>query len=175
VGINAKDKKVEYLQITPTSEAARKLGTPLKVDLQLESLFIRMTPDYSNALLSVILPRISDFANKLELPLKFPLSENQIQQFRPSHIRGEIAGSIELTNHFWFEFDKAGYVSSFRSPDNYFFAEADHGLFPSWTPEKMRSQSRFFGKTLMTTNEMIALARETIRKTGPQCGDAADR
>ena len=164
VGVNAKDKKVEYLQITPTSEDARKLGTPLKVDPELESLFIRMTPGYSNALLSVILPRISDFANKLELPLEFPLSANQIQQFRPSHIRGEVAGGIELTNHFWFEFDKAGYVSSFRSPDNYFFAEDDHGLFPDWAPEKMRSQSRFFGKSLMATNEIIALARETVRK-----------
>ncbi len=164
LGINAKDKKVEYLQITPAPEDGEKLGTPLKVDLELESLFIRMTPDYSNALLSVILPRVSDFADRLYLPLKSPLTANQIQQFRPSHVRGEVAGSIELTNHFWFEFDKAGYVSSFRSPDNYFFAEADHGLFPVWTPEKMRSQSRFFGKTRMTTNEIIALARETIRK-----------
>lgn len=166
LGINAKDKKVEYLQITPTPEDGKKQGTPLKVDLELESLFIHMTPDYSNALLSVILPRVSDFADRLDLPLKSPLIANQIQQFRPSHVRGEVAGSIELTNHFWFEFDKEGYVSSFRSPDNYFFAEADHGLFPSWTPEKMRSQSRFFGKTNMSTNEMIALVRETIRKLG---------
>lgn len=166
MGINAKDKKVEYLQIIPTPEDGKKLGTPLKVDLPLESLYIRMTPDYSNALLSVILPRISDFADRLDMPFKSPLSTNQIRQFRPSHVHGEVAGRLELTNHFWFEFDKAGYVSSFRSPDNYFFAEADHSLFPVWTPEKMRSQSRFFGKTLMTTNEMIALARETIRKLG---------
>jgi hypothetical protein len=166
LGINAKDKKVEYLQITPAPEDGQKLGTPLKVDLPLESLYIPMTPDYSNALLSVILPRISEFADRLGLPFESPLSTNQIQQFLPSHVRGEVAGRLELTNHFWFEFDKAGYVSSFRSPNNYFFAEADHGLFPVWTPEKMRSQSGFFGKTLMSTNEIIALARETIRKLG---------
>ena len=168
VGVNARDCKIEQIQVNPAlfKFISKSELHPIKIDTKLDSLFLHITPNYSNALLKCILPRVSDFAQKLGLLGKLPITIDQVQQFYPSHVRGEIAGSIRLKNGFWFEFDKAGYVCSFRSPDNYFFAEPDHKNFLKWSPKIIREQDRFIGNNLMSTNQIILLAREVVRKLG---------
>lgn len=174
--VDVQEKELTGFWLNPSREGRNKIGVPLKMEIPLESLFVHITPTCSNALLKAVLPHISDFAQKLDLPLKPSLTEKQVLSFRPSQIRGEVAGSVELTNHFWFEFDKAGYVSSFRSPDNYFFAENSNGKSPpsrsmSFVPSKdlfakNAKIRQFAGKTRMTTNSIISLATKTLKKSG---------
>lgn len=174
--VDVQEKELTGFWLNSSREGRNKIGVPLKMEIPLESLFVHITPTYSNALLKAVLPHISDFAQKLDLPLDQSLTEKQVLSFRPSQIRDEVAGSIELTNHFWFEFDKAGYVSSFRSPDNYFFAENSNEKYPpsrsmSFVPSKdlfakNAKIRQFAGKTRMTTNSIISLATETLKKLG---------
>lgn len=174
--VNTQEKELTGFWLNPSREGRNKFGVPLKMEIPLESLFVHITPAYSNALLKAVLPHISDFAQKLDLPLESPLTEKQVLSFTPSQIRGEVAGRLELTNHFWFEFDKAGYVSSFRSPDNCFFAENSNEKSPlsrsmSFVPSKdlfakEAKIRQFAGKTRMTTDSIISLATETLKKLG---------
>jgi hypothetical protein len=116
---------------------------------------IHMTATYSNALLVAILPHISEFSKKLDLPIAQPISAAQVREFRPSNVKDFIGGGLMLTNGYWFAFNN-GYVDSFRSPDNV-FCDQDPALnWPKYA----------FGKDNMTTNEAIALARKSLSRLG---------
>jgi hypothetical protein len=119
---------------------------------------IHMTATYSNALLVAILPHVSDFAAKLDLPIKKPVTLQQVQKFSPSQYRERAEGAVWLTNGWWFMFDHQGYVQSFRSPKDAIALPDDF----------LEHTERFIGETRMTTNEMVALARETLVKLGWQ-------
>jgi len=81
---------------------------------------IHITATYSNALLVAILPHVSDFSKKLELPIPQPITVAQVRRFNLNPYNGHLSGSVVLTNRYWFAFDEGGYVVSFRSPDNFF-------------------------------------------------------
>lgn len=115
---------------------------------------IHMTATYSNAMLVAILPQVSDFAEKLDLPVPQPITASQVIEFRPSPYKDEIGGGLMLSNRYWFSYAD-GHVMSFRSPDNMFGRE---DLLENW--------QRFVGKENMTTNQAIELARQTLRKLG---------
>ncbi|MDH7503116.1 MAG: hypothetical protein QHJ82_10480 [Verrucomicrobiota bacterium] len=116
---------------------------------------IHMTATYSNAMLVAILPHISDFAKKLELPIPQPITAAQVQEFRPSNIKNFIGGGLMLTNGYWFGFNN-GCVNGFRSPDNVFYDQDPAANWPKYA----------YGKDNMTTNDAIALARESLTKLG---------
>jgi len=117
---------------------------------------IHMTVTYSNALLVAILPHVSDCAKKLNLPIVQPITTEQVIRFVPSPYKGRVEGGIWLTNGYWFHFSYLGYVDSFRTPDN-----------PYYDLEYvMEHLTDYMGPTRMTTNEIVALARETLLKLG---------
>jgi hypothetical protein len=114
---------------------------------------IHMTATYSNAMLVAILPHVSDCAKQLDLPIAQPITTSQVAHFGASPYKNYIAGGIWLTNHYWFVFNN-GFMSGFRSPDNWF------------TQQEIDNLGRFVGKDNMTTNEAIELARDSFRKLG---------
>jgi hypothetical protein len=116
---------------------------------------IHMTATYSNALLVAILPHVSDFAKKLDLPMPQPITVAQVQEFKPSPIKDFIGGGLYLTNKFWFLYDH-GAVSAFRASNDIFVDEDPAKDWPKYA----------YGKDNMTTNEAIALARESLTKLG---------
>jgi len=117
---------------------------------------IHMTLNYSNALLVAILPHISDFAKKLDLPVTQPVTTNQVAWSRPSPYKEFIADTVVLTNHYWFSYSW-GCVDGFRSlVDNPFY---DDDPAQNWSHYA-------FGKDNMSTNEAITMAREALKKLG---------
>ena len=118
--------------------------------------FIHMTAAYSNAVLVAILPHVSDFAKKLDLPIPQPITATQVLKSRPSPYQGRVEASVVLTNHDWFLFDYRGFVVSFTAATNWFSADED----------SQDHLERYIGKTQMTTNEILALARTTLLKLG---------
>jgi hypothetical protein len=117
---------------------------------------IHMTAAYSNAVLVAILPQVSDFAKKLDLPVQQPITVNQVVWSKSMPYKDMIEGAVILTNHYWFAYDWHGYVNSFRLLDDNWFYEKDPAT--NWL--------RYVGKDAITTNEAIVLARDTLRKLG---------
>src|SRR5262245_23719665 len=115
---------------------------------------IHMTAVYSNAVLVAIVPQISDFTEKLDLPIIQPITVNQVIEFRPSPYKGEIGGGLMLSNHYWFSYAD-GQVISFRSPDNFFHED-----------DPVANWRRYVGKENMTTNQAIEMGRQALRKLG---------
>jgi hypothetical protein len=116
---------------------------------------IHMTATYSNALLVAILPYVSDFAKKLDLPIAQPVTVDHVIRFNPIPYKGHLSGTLILTNHYWLSFDPGGFVEGFRSPDNWFFEQ-----------DPARNLSNYLGQTRMTTNEILAFAREKLLSLG---------
>jgi hypothetical protein len=119
------------------------------IDLQ----FVQITAQYSNAVLMAILPHVSDFAGKMDLPVPLPVTVQQVQAFASDHLLGDVGGVVRLTNGYIFEFAH-GHVRSFKTSDCYSDLQ-DPRLVP-----------RFYGELRMTTEEAIDLCRATIRKLG---------
>jgi hypothetical protein len=80
----------------------------------------------------------------------------------PSPYKGYIADGVLLTNGYTFVFHWQGYdgehglIDSFRAPTNWFFEQ-------EFTDESL---TKYFGQDHMTTNEAVAMARETLLKLG---------
>ena len=115
---------------------------------------VHMTATYSNALLVAILPHISDFAKKADLAITQPVVSEHVARFVPNPYKRHVAGGIWLTNGYWFAFTER-YVDSFRSPANWFFEQEPAGHFKN-----------YIGQTRLTTNEIVAFARESLLKLG---------
>ena len=81
--------------------------------------YFQVTAGYSNAVLIAILPYVSDFAKKMELPIPLPLTMAQVQQFGCDPHIGEVGGAVTLTNGYeiWFA---QGYVQELRKPSSLF-------------------------------------------------------
>lgn len=120
---------------------------------------IHMTGTYSNALLVAVLMHVSDFAEKLELPIAQPITQAQVQRFIPSEYKNYVAGAVILTNGYRFTF-AGGYVAGFQTYSNGCYMPEDWGVddYPRCT--------NFFGTMKMTTNEVIELARTSLQKLG---------
>ena len=116
---------------------------------------IHVTAAYSNAVLVAVLPHVSDFAKRLDLPIPQPITASQVAWFKPLPIRGQIGGALQLTNHYWFHFSQHGYICNFRSPKDWFSEQ-----------EPAANVVRYLGKTSITTKEAVQLARETLRSLG---------
>jgi len=117
---------------------------------------LHITATYSNALLVAILPHVTDFAKKLELPISTPVETSAVTRFVPSPYKGRVEGGIWLTNSYWFHFSFLGYMDGFRRPKNWFY-EGEYAL---------DHIEEYVGETRMTTNEIVAFARESLLKLG---------
>jgi hypothetical protein len=115
--------------------------------------WIHITAQYSNAVLVAILPHISEFARKVELPCARPITLEQVAQFRCWPLRDDVGGAVILTNGIclWFTH---GYVNGFRTPRSYY------------NLQDAREIQRFFGPLNLDRGEALQLARDAVRKTG---------
>jgi len=115
---------------------------------------IRVTAEYSNAVLVALLPYFSDFSQKLDLPVPHPITVQDVAHcaIPPFQKDGGIASCSIMLKNGWslgFEF---GHVNGFESPRSY------HSL---QNPDEI---PKFYGQVKMTTNEAVQLARNTIKK-----------
>lgn len=117
--------------------------------------FIHITAAYSNAVLAVVLPHVSDFAQKLDLPVPQPITAAQVAHFTVSPIKEQMGGGLWLTNHYQFSFND-GYVTTFNCLNDNPWLVDDPG----------RTWPRFAGVDHMTTNDAIEMARDTLCKLG---------
>jgi nitrogen fixation protein len=119
--------------------------------------FIQVTPEYSNAVVAVLLPYYSDFAKKLDLPISLPIKPDDIAHcaIQPDIKEGDgfDGASIVLKNGFELYFG-FGYVRGFSWP-NIYYGLQDPDEIP-----------KYYGHVKMTTNEVVQLARDTIKKVG---------
>ncbi len=117
--------------------------------------FIRVTADYSNAVLVAVMPYVGDVARRLELPVPLPLA---IEHVTHCNILPKRAVAVEIgtvgTNGNWFFAFSKGYVNIVQGPHDYFTEQE---------PDKIAS---YFGKLNMSRTEAVNKARETIRKLG---------
>ncbi|MFO1475855.1 MAG: hypothetical protein U1F98_04305 [Verrucomicrobiota bacterium] len=115
---------------------------------------IHMTAAYSNAVLVAVLPHVSDFANKLALPIPQPVREEQVAHFNPMPYKGQVEGALWLTNGYWFILH-SGYVDSFRSPNDWFYEQ-----------DPSAHITNYFGHSKMSTNDVVAFARKKLLALG---------
>jgi hypothetical protein len=99
------------------------------------------------------MPYISDFAQRLELPVPQPVTIAQVKSFGCSPRADHVGGRVALTNGYSFSFDH-GAVELYSSPRSYYNI---HG--------RRRSQD-FYGPLNLTQNEAVQIARQTVKKLG---------
>ncbi len=115
--------------------------------------WIQVTSSFSNAVVAAVLPQVSDFATRLDLPIAVPIQASAMQECSVMPHRGAVSAVVSLTNRFSFDF-RDGHVVYFERPDT-FFTLQDPGAIP-----------RYYGPVRMSREEMVELARGTIRKLG---------
>lgn len=116
--------------------------------------FIQVTAQYSNAVLVAILPQITEFSQKLDLPLPLPVAVGHVERFNCDPHKGQVGGWLRLTNGFDFWYYD-GYVKGFASPDCWY------GIGSG--PE---DREQFHGEVKLDAKEAVQLARESLRKLG---------
>jgi hypothetical protein len=114
---------------------------------------LQVTAQYSNAVLVAIMPYVSDFASRLELPIPQPVSIAQVQMFHCSPRSDHIGGRVSLAggHEFWFDH---GAVVRYTSPSNYFGLQE-----PSRMPE-------FYGPVKVRQDEAMKIARDALKRLG---------
>lgn len=122
----------------------------MKLDLGDKSRFIQVTADYSKAVLAALLPVFSDAAQKLDLPVPQPITQNDVAGFHVLPF-GELTASMRLKDGWIFNYG-SGCVQDFSSPNSYFNLQD-----PDQIP-------KYFGQVNMKPDEAIGLARITLRK-----------
>lgn len=114
---------------------------------------VQITAQYSNAVLVAILPYVSDFAHRLNLPIPNPVMPSHVIEFKCDPRKGQIGGLVTLTNGFHFSF-LDGHVSSYRSPRSYFSLQ---------DPDRI---PKFYGPVKLREAEALAKARDAIKRLG---------
>ena len=129
---------------------ANSVSSGMTLDLGTVSGFVKVTPEYSNAVLTAVLPYFSDVAKKLELPVPQPIKQGDVAIFHVLPF-GEMTASMLLKNGWVFNFG-FGYVGDFSSPHSYLNLQD-----PDQIP-------KYFGQVKMKRDEAIQLARQTLKK-----------
>lgn len=132
----------------PLLPATNAAISSMILDLGATSRFIRVTADYSNAVLAAVLPIFSDAAKKLDLPVPQPITQTDIAGFHVLPFR-EPTASLLLKNGWVFNFG-FGYVQDFSSPNSYLNLQ---------DPEKIPN---YYGEVKMSRADAIHLAREIL-------------
>ncbi|MBO7107688.1 MAG: hypothetical protein J6W73_05600, partial [Verrucomicrobia bacterium] len=119
---------------------------------------IHVTETYSNAVLKIMLPRATDMAKKLKLPIELPITEDQVEGFKVSQY-GYIGGRLFLKNGWQLCIDGEGpgkrYELDAFSPDF---------LFPlEWNWDNFAD---FYGTNKMTEAEIIEYSKDIAGRLG---------
>lgn len=146
------DNKVLPALATEMLDETNAAYPSMKLDLGATSRFIRVTADYSNAVLTALLPVFSEAVKRLELPVPQPITQDDIAGFRVLPFR-ELTVSMLLKNGWVFNYG-FGYVLDFSSPNAYYNLQ---------DPDKIPN---YFGRVNMKPDEAIELARTTLQKLG---------
>ncbi|PWU21140.1 MAG: hypothetical protein C5B50_02435 [Verrucomicrobia bacterium] len=117
--------------------------------------YVNVTVEYSNAVLLAVLPHLSDFAARMEVPVPLPLTTAQVSLFGCGENLGDVAGAVRLTNGYRLAF-QYGYFAGFKSPDSIEWL----GRIPY-----------LYGTNRMGPDEPARLCQQTIRKLGFQLED----
>ena len=137
--------------------AAEDKPQPFKIDFLASGELVNYSsPAYSNAMLKAVLPYFSEFARKLNLPVRVPIRTTQVKSFLPPHLirrKGQVGESVMLKDGTSFGFWD-GHVTGYDSPRSYFHLK-DLWLIPT-----------FYGPLNMTKEEAIKFARDAIGKLG---------
>jgi hypothetical protein len=129
------------------------------LDLGEVSKLVQVTPEYSNAVMSVVLPCFSDAAKKLNLPVPQPITYADIDKiiFPPFPVRNITyripSVSILLKNGWVFEYS-FGFVHRIENLHSYAKLQ---------DPDEI---PRFYGEVKMTKDEAVKMARDTLAKLG---------
>ena len=111
----------------------------------------RLTPQQEHAVLVAILPEISDYARKLDLPIYLPVTTNQVASFDTQFFPNQTY--VNLTSGYQFVYS-LGYVQQFRAPFSFFGYKHDGRIEDYW------------GDWRMSERAAMKLARDTIKKLG---------
>jgi hypothetical protein len=114
---------------------------------------LQVTAEYSNAVLVAIMPYVSDFAQRLDLPIPQPVTVAQVERFGCSPRSDHIGGRIFLTNGYAFSFTH-GAVVLYCSPHSFYSLQD-----PDRVPE-------FYGPVKLTEKQAVQTAREAVKKLG---------
>jgi hypothetical protein len=114
---------------------------------------VQITAQYSNAVLVAVLPYVTDFSQKLDLPISTPVTADQVLHFKCDSRKDHVGGFITLTNGFQFTF-LDGRVCVYRSPQSYFSLQKPE-LIPN-----------FYGPLRVNEGEALNIAHEAIQKLG---------
>jgi hypothetical protein len=113
---------------------------------------VRVTAQYSNAVLVAILPYISETAQKLDLPTPHPITTQAVLNFSlPPNGRPE--GQVILQDGWCFAFKK-GHVETIQGPHSYLMLQDPNDI------------PRFFGPVRINTGEAVQLTRDALKKLG---------
>ncbi len=104
-------------------------------------------------MLVAIMPHVSDFAKKLNLPIPQPVTISQTRRFNCFPRSDHIGGRLILTNGGAFIFDH-GRVESFESPRSYFNLQ-NPDLIP-----------KFYGPVKISESQALQVAHDAIKKLG---------
>jgi len=129
--------------IAPTFVGGRKL-TPVSAA-------------YSNACIAVLLPQISSFARKLQLPISLPISEQECTNMDCSLEDGQPNLQIILANGDRFNF-RHGYVMDFYAGDNYFTGNL-YG-------QPVVNESDLYQPKPVSKADLIETARQAVHRLG---------
>jgi hypothetical protein len=119
--------------------------------------FIRVTPQYSNAVLSAVLPCFSAVAKKLHLPISYRISHADIAHANVLPFR-DMAADVLLKNGWAFEYHW-GYVDSIVDTHSYFSLQ---------NPDKI---PKYYGKVRMNRSEATQMARDALKNLGIRLSD----
>jgi hypothetical protein len=112
--------------------------------------WVRVTAEYSNAVLVAVLPYIADVAQKLDLPVPHPVTVNQVVHCSVLPNR-RVEAEIGIEGGWVFAFSR-GYVETIQSDRSYHMLQ---------DPDEI---PKFFGEVKMSKTEAVQLARDTLKK-----------
>jgi len=111
---------------------------------------IRVTAQYSNAVLVAVLPHISDVAQKLDLPVPRPITGEDVAYCSVLPNR-RVEAAVGIKGGWDFGF-KWGYVETIQGPRSYHILQ---------DPDEIPN---FYGEVKMSKAEAVQLARDTLRR-----------
>ncbi len=114
--------------------------------------FVRVTAEYSNAVLVAVLPYISDVAQKLDLPVHQPVTAQSVVYCSVLPNR-RVEAEIGIKEGWVFAFSQ-GYVRTVQSGHSYSILQD-----PDKIPE-------FFGNLNMSSAEAVQCARDALKRLG---------
>jgi len=115
--------------------------------------WIRVTTEYSNAVLVAVMPYISDVAQKLELPVPHPITTASVSRCNIVPTRAVAAEvGVRGKNGDWFFAFARGHVTIVQGPKDY-FALQDADLIPN-----------YFGEVQIDESQAVEKGRQALRK-----------